>query len=145
MVDTRHGGYGTPSSSGDVARTETAALISADRVEGTRVYDPQGNKLGSIDTVMIDKSSGQVAYAVLSFGGILGIGRSHFPLPWHQLRYDTRQDGYVVSVTEEQLNQAPRYDAGETVDWTDSGWRGSIDDYYRTGDRGGARTTPPLV
>jgi sporulation protein YlmC with PRC-barrel domain len=116
---------------GDVARSETTSLIAADKVEGTSVYDPSGNKLGSIDTLMIDKSSGRVSYAVLSFGGFLGMGQSHYPLPWQQLRYDTRQDGYVVSMTQDQLKGAPRYDTSESVDWADTTWRGRIDDYYR--------------
>lgn len=116
---------------GDVARSETANLIAADKVEGTSVYDPSGNKLGSIDTLMIDKSSGRVSYAVLSFGGFLGMGQSHYPLPWQYLRYDTRQDGYVVSMTEDQLKGAPRYDTSESVDWADTIWRGRVDDYYR--------------
>lgn len=115
---------------GDVARSETTNLIAADKVEGTNVYDPNGNKLGSIDTLMINKSSGQVSYAVLSFGGFLGMGESHYPLPWQQLRYDTRHDGYMVSMTEDQLKGAPRYDTSESVDWADTTWRGRIDEYY---------------
>jgi sporulation protein YlmC with PRC-barrel domain len=136
--------------SGDVARTQTANLIASDRVEGTSVYDMQGNKLGSIDTLMIDKTSGQVSYAVLSFGGFLGMGESHYPLPWDQLRYDTRQDGYVVGITEAQLKDAPRYDTSDRIDWTDESWRGRIDDYYGADDARGMRGTttrgvPPLV
>jgi sporulation protein YlmC with PRC-barrel domain len=120
----------------DVDARETTTLIASDKVEGTSVYDHAGNKLGSIDRVMIDKTSGQVSYAVLSFGGFLGFGESHYPLPWNQLRYDTRQDGYVVGITEEQLKGAPHYGMQETVDWNDTGWRGSIDDYYGTGRSG---------
>ena len=120
---------------------ETVTLIAANRVEGTNVYDHEGNKLGSIDTLMIDKSSGQVSYAVLSFGGFLGFGESHYPLPWQQMHYDQRQDGYVVGITEAQLKGAPHYGQQETANWNDTGWRGSIDDYYGAGRAGGA-TTP---
>jgi sporulation protein YlmC with PRC-barrel domain len=127
----------------DVARRETDRLIAADRVEGTNVYDPQGNKLGSIDTVMIEKNSGQVAYAVLSFGGFLGIGESHYPLPWNHLRYDMREDGYVVSITEEQLRGAPNYARDSSIDWSDSGFRGSIDTYYGAGQGVGAVSAGP--
>ncbi len=116
--------------SGDVARTETASLIASDKVEGTSVYDPRGEKLGSIYTVMLDKQSGKVSYAVLSFGGFLGIGESYYPLPWTQLRYDTRLDGYVVSITEEQLKGAPRYERSDSVNWADTSWRSRIDTYY---------------
>jgi hypothetical protein len=81
-----------------VATNETSALISSDKVEGTAVYDRQGEKLGSIHSVMIDKVSGKVAYAVMSFGGFLGMGDRYHPLPWHVLDYDTSQGGYVVDL-----------------------------------------------
>ena len=72
----------------DIAANETHELISSDKVEGTAVYDRNGNKLGTVSNVMLDKRSGQVAYAVLSFGGFLGMGSSYHPLPWNQLTYD---------------------------------------------------------
>lgn len=114
------------------ARNETAALIASDKVEGTAVYDPRGNRLGSIDTVMIRKVEGEVAYAVLSFGGLLGIGTEYYPLPWSQLRYDTELDGYVISVTAEQLEGAPRYEGRSVSDWAraDANWANKVDDYY---------------
>ncbi|MFC4167447.1 PRC-barrel domain-containing protein [Teichococcus aestuarii] len=115
---------------GAAARQDRAALIASDRVEGTAVYDTSGNRLGSIDTLMIDKVQGRVEYAVLSFGGFLGFGGSHFPLPWNQLRYDVGLGGYVVDVTEEQLADAPSYKAGETVDWSDELWSGRVRGYY---------------
>lgn len=113
-----------------VERRETAGLIASDRVEGTAVYDTSGNRLGSIDTLMIDKVRGHVQYAVLSFGGFLGFGGSHFPLPWDQLRYDVGLGGYVVDLTEEQLADAPSYRSGETVDWSDEQWGGRVRGYY---------------
>ena len=64
---------------------ETNRLIAADKVEGTNVYNPKGDKLGSIENVMIDKTSGKVAYAVMSFGGFLGMSDSHHPLAWQML------------------------------------------------------------
>jgi hypothetical protein len=72
-----------------VASEETSALISANKVEGTTVKNAAGEKLGSIEEIMIDKRSGKVAYAVMSFGGFLGIGDRHHPLPWGVLKYDT--------------------------------------------------------
>ena len=74
--------------SGAVAASETGNLIAASKVEGTKVYDRQGESLGSIYDVMIDKRSGQVRYAVMSFGGFLGMGESYHPLPWDVLDYD---------------------------------------------------------
>jgi len=68
---------------------ETTGLIGSDKVEGTYVYDARGEHIGSIERVMIEKVSGQVAYAVLQFGGFLGIGSDYYPIPWESLKYDT--------------------------------------------------------
>ena len=78
---------------GGVATDETDRLIASDKVEGTAVYNRQGERLGTVYNLMIDKYTGQVAYAVMSFGGFLGIGESYHPLPWRVLTYDTRQGG----------------------------------------------------
>ena len=99
-------------------------VISSDKVEGTSVYNANGDKLGSIDDLMIDKFSGQVRYAVLEFGGFLGMGTDRYPLPWSILKYDTRFDGYVVPVDKAQLENAPRYSPNEIPDYSD--------DYGRT-------------
>ena len=71
-------------------------IISSDKVEGTTVYDTAGDKLGSVDDLMIDKRSGQVRYAVLEFGGFLGMGTDRYPLPWDLLKYDVEKGGYMV-------------------------------------------------
>ena len=68
---------------------ETAGLIGSDKVEGTNVYGATGEKIGSIERVMIDKRSGQVAYAVLRFGGFLGIGSDYYPIPWTSYHLST--------------------------------------------------------
>ena len=117
---------------GDAAREETAALISSDKVEGTSVYDNAGNKLGAVHNLMIGKRDGRVAYAVLSFGGFLGMGKSYYPIPWSQLDYDDRHDGYVTNLTEAQLRDAPKYDSAESSRWSDAGWRGAVDTHYRS-------------
>jgi hypothetical protein len=107
----------TPSTgggNGGVAVNETDRLIASDKVEGTAVYDRNSNRLGSVYNVMIDKYSGQVAYAVMSFGGFLGIGERYHPLPWRMLTYDTGLGGYVVDVTREKLEGAPSYTRDET-------------------------------
>ena len=82
-------------------------LISSRRVEGTAVYNRSEERLGSIHSVMIDKRSGTVAYAVLSFGGIFGLGEHVHPVPWQLLNYDVGLDAYVVDLTREELAQAP--------------------------------------
>lgn len=114
----------------DLARHGSSPLISSDRVEGTAVYDPSGNRLGSIQALMIDKARGVVEYAVLSFGGFLGIGSSHYPLPWDKLRYDIGLGGYVVDVTAEQLQDAPSFSREEAVDWSDAHWGEKVRGYY---------------
>src|ERR1700761_6288478 len=83
-------------------------LIGSDRVEGTNVYRSNGKKIGEIERVMIDKVSGQAAYAVMGFGGFLGIGEDHYPIPWERLTYNEKLGGYELNVTDEQLKNAPR-------------------------------------
>ncbi|AKH43416.1 hypothetical protein FHS61_000881 [Altererythrobacter atlanticus] len=93
-------------------RDETSNLISSDKVDGTAVYATDGEKIGHVDHLMIGKRSGRVEYAVMSFGGFLGIGESYHPLPWDALDYDTERGGYVVNVDKDQLKEAPQYKAG---------------------------------
>jgi hypothetical protein len=83
-------------------------------VVGTAVYNLQGYNLGSIYSLMVDKITGQVAYAVMSFGGFLGMGESYHPLPWRMLKYDVRQNGYVIDIDRRRLEEAPSYNAGPT-------------------------------
>lgn len=92
-----------------LAIDETTRLISSDMVDGTTVYNRQGEKLGSVRNFMVDKRSGKAEYAVLQFGGLFGIGSDHYPLPWDKLSYDTDLGGYVVDIDKERLTDAPRY------------------------------------
>ena len=87
---------------------EQGNLIGSDKVEGTAAHGADRTKIGSIERVMIDKQSGKASYAVLSFGGFLGIGDDHYPLPWQSLEYDTSLGGYIT-VTETQLKGAPKF------------------------------------
>jgi hypothetical protein len=98
---------------GGTAHDETDELIASNKVEGTPVYDKQGQKLGSIHGFMVGKRSGKVAYAVMSFGGFLGMGESFHPLPWERLTYDPSRGGYVVDLDKNRLTQAPSFRAGE--------------------------------
>src|ERR1700752_3913853 len=84
-------------------------LISSEDVEGTNVYGVDGKKIGEIDHLMIDKVSGRVTYAVISFGGFLGLGHSHYPVPWAALKYDPILGGYITGITEEKLKDAPAF------------------------------------
>jgi hypothetical protein len=113
-----------------MAVKESYDCIGSDKVDGTAVYDPNGKKIGSIERIMIGKRSGKVDYAVLSFGGFLGIGDDHYPLPWSSLTYNTDLGGYQVAVTKEQLEGAPKYaDEGEW-DWSDATRGRRVYDYY---------------
>jgi sporulation protein YlmC with PRC-barrel domain len=114
----------------DMSKTMEGHLIAARKVTGTAVYSTQGQKLGSIEDIVFDKQSGTVEYAVLSFGGIFGLGDKHYPLPWSALEYDTRYDGYVVNLDKDQLRDAPAYGPQEPIDWTrDYGRR--IESFYK--------------
>lgn len=92
-----------------VNKDETRELIASSKVEGTAVYDIKGERLGTISNFMVDKRSGQAEYAVMQFGGFLGIGSDYYPIPWKMLNYDINQAGYVVDLSEDVLNDAPRY------------------------------------
>jgi hypothetical protein len=107
---------------------ETVSLIGSDKVQGTAVYGPDGQKIGSIERVMIEKRTGRVSYAVLSFGGFLGIGDDYYPLPWPSLKYNVDLGGYQVLITDEQLRGGPKY--GRSADWNWDGGTRAIDDYY---------------
>ncbi|MEJ8815878.1 PRC-barrel domain-containing protein [Variovorax ureilyticus] len=104
-------------------------VISTDRVEEANVYSAAGDKLGSIDDLMIDKVSGQVCYTALEFGGFLGIGTDRYPIPWSMLKYDVAVDGYVVPLDKTQLEGAPRYSSDAVPDYDDI-YRSSVDKYY---------------
>lgn len=108
---------------------ETHDLIASDKVEGTKVFDPRGENIGAIERILVEKRSGKVSYAVLSFGGFLGMGEEHYPLPWSKLNYDESLGGYRVDISKEQLEGAPRYDNDDDAFWNaDNGRR--IYDYY---------------
>ncbi|MBV8972354.1 MAG: PRC-barrel domain-containing protein [Sphingomonadaceae bacterium] len=130
----------------DVTADESGTLISADKVIGTAVYDASGERLGTIDSIMLNKRSGKVAYAVMSFGGFLGIGERYHPLPWDVLTYDERKSGYNVQHSADDLRHAPNYSRDE-VDTFDGGSdrRREVDSYYgvdldrrRVSDQGGS-------
>ena len=95
------------------------SMVTSDQVEGSTVYNQQGEKLGSIKKLIIEKRSGQVRYAALEFGGFFGMGASKYPLPWKLLKYDTSLDGYIVPITKDQLDNAPMYEGDVPPDYTE--------------------------
>ena len=102
-------------------------LISSEDVEGTKVYSPDGSHIGDIDHLMIEKVSGRVTYAVMNFGGFLGMGESHHPVPWGTLSYDTSLGGYRTNITEAQLRDAPTYSDDS---WSDRNWETNVHRHY---------------
>jgi sporulation protein YlmC with PRC-barrel domain len=107
----------------------SGSLIAAEKVEGTDVYNMEGEKLGTVDDIMLDKISGKAIYAIMSFGGFLGIGEKYHPLPWSTLNYDESKGGYIVNLDKKMLENAPNYGMNEDFRWTpDYGRR--VDKYY---------------
>lgn len=102
-------------------------LISTGDVEGTTVHDMRGRQIGAIDHLMIDKASGRVSYAVMNFGGFLGMGQGHHPLPWSALKYDPSVGGYVTGITEAQLKDAPAFSDDS---WSDRNWETQVHKHY---------------
>ena len=113
-------------------KRETSNLIGSDKVEGTPVCRLNGDNIGTIERVMIDKLSGKVAYVVMSFGGFLGMGEDYYPLPWSVLTYNPTLGGYEVELTEQQLRNAPKYSRHESWDWGDRQRTQKLTDYYGT-------------
>jgi hypothetical protein len=111
-------------------KRETINLIGSDKVEGTPVYRSNGERVGQIERIMIDKLSGKVAYAVMSFGGFLGIGEDYYPLPWSLLTFNPALDGYEVNVSEQQLKGAPKFSKYENWDWSDPDRGREVYDYF---------------
>ena len=115
----------------EVDTSHTAgSLIAASKVNGTTVYDTTGEKLGSVYDVMIDKRSGRAEYAIMSFGGFLGIGDNYHPLPWQSLARDERQGGYVVNIDRSRLEGAPSYKSTDPDRWNDPGYGREVNGYY---------------
>jgi hypothetical protein len=111
-------------------RRETVSLIGSDKVEGTAVYGADDKKIGKIERIMVDKISGKVAYAVLTFGGFMGIGEDYYPLPWSSLTYDTQLGGYRTALTEQKLKGAPKYSKAQSWDWADRSKDRQVYEYY---------------
>ncbi|RUO97559.1 PRC-barrel domain-containing protein [Hyphomicrobium sp.] len=107
---------------------ESITLISAGKVQGTPVVDPSGNSLGEIYDVMLEKRTGRVAYAIMSFGGVLGIGKKYHPLPWLALKYVPEAGGYVVGIPKDALMDGPTIE-NSGAPW-ETGLQQKIEGYY---------------
>ena len=114
----------------DLTARETGSLIAADKVDGTEVRNPNGDTLGTIERVMIDKRSGKVAYAVMRFGGFLGLGADRQPIPWELLKYDEGVGGYVLSLSKQELEGAPATPRDFDTGFSDQEWREPLYRHY---------------
>jgi len=102
-------------------------LVSTEQIQGQDVYNDRGERIGKIDHLMIDKKSGRVTYVVMSFGGVLGLGHNHYPLPWNAISYDPDLEGFKTSISEAQLKDAPQFTDDR---WGDREWEARLHDHY---------------
>src|SRR4029453_7648506 len=115
-----------------LAQDETFDLISSEKVDGTAVYNPEDEKLGTIHHFMVGKRDGQVRYAVLSYGGLFGMGDDFYPLPWDALTYSVDKGGYVVNIDKDRPppTRAPSYPRGQEPTWNED-YETRVRNYYR--------------
>jgi len=114
----------------DQVAVKSHSLIASDRVEVTAVRRLNGEKIGHIERLMIDKISGKVSYAILSFGGFLGMGASLLPLPWARLKYNRDVEAYQLDITDDELRRAPSFLADKDFDWGDRSQEIELHRYY---------------
>jgi len=109
----------------------TSDAIRAKTVIGTSVKDPTGAKIGSIEDIVLDKLSNNIVFAIVGFGGFLGMGEKYHPIPWSSLKYDEREGGYIVSYTKDQLKAAPADSIDALVANNAMAYRDRTYDYYK--------------
>jgi hypothetical protein len=114
----------------DKVMTKPHSLIASDRIEGTEVRRPNGDRIGHIERLMIDKISGKVSYAILSFGGFLGIGANLVPLPWARMTFSRKLDAYQLDISDEELRRAPSFVDNADFDWGDRALEEDVHRYY---------------
>lgn len=105
-------------------------IVNCEDIVGVSVQNTQGESLGKVEALMLDKLSGKVAYVVLSFGGFLGMGDKLFALPWHVFNYDAKLDKFVIAVDKEVLKKSPGFDKEHWPDMASPNWSRTITDYY---------------
>lgn len=108
------------------------ALMGADTLIGNDVYNQKDEDLGDIKEIMLDMRTGRVSYAVLSFGGFLGMGEKLFAVPWNALTLDTTNHRFVLNIEKDRLNQAPGFDKDKWPNMADQAWAKEIHSYYGT-------------
>lgn len=116
----------------DQRRGPGPEMMGANTLIGNDVYNHNAEDLGDIKEIMLDLRNGTVAYAVLSFGGFLGMGEKLFAVPWHALTLDTQNKRFVLNVEKESLQNAPGFDKDKWPDMADQSWASEIHSYYGT-------------
>lgn len=116
----------------DVRHGPGPEIMGAETLVGNDVYNREDENLGDIKEIMLDMRSGKVGYAVLSFGGLLGVGGKLFAVPWNALKLDTSKKRFVLDVPKERLAQAPGFDKDHWPDMADQSWAQEIHSYYDT-------------
>jgi sporulation protein YlmC with PRC-barrel domain len=110
--------------------TRLRRVLSANTLEGDRVRNSAGEDLGKVHEIMIDIPSGRVAYVVLSFGGVLGIGNKLFAVPWRALEVDEEEKCFILDVDKRTLETAPGFDKDNWPDMADTAWGSEIFQHY---------------
>lgn len=105
-------------------------LMGANTLDGNDVYNRQDEDLGNIKEIMLDMTQGRIAYAVLAYGGFMGLGEKLFAVPWRALTLDTVNKRFVLDIAKDRLELAPGFDKGHWPDMADKTWAKEIDDYY---------------
>jgi sporulation protein YlmC with PRC-barrel domain len=106
-------------------------VMAADTLQGDKVVNLHGEILGEIQDIMLDVPSGRIAYAVLSFGGIMGIGDKLFAIPWNALTLDADRECFVVEIEKEELKHAPGFDKTHWPSMADPTWATEIHTFYK--------------
>lgn len=119
-----------PTDPRDSAPALLSTLASAEGLRGLAVHSRDGDKLGTIDQIILDKQSGRIAFVILSTGGFLGLGQSYHPVPWHALRYDSQRGGYAAAIDRRLLLGAPSY-RPESAPLFDDAYGRRVNDYYK--------------
>jgi sporulation protein YlmC with PRC-barrel domain len=119
------------------------SLMGADTLIGDDVYNHKDEDLGDIKEIMLDMRTGQIAYAVLSFGGIMGMGEKLFAVPWQSLRLDTANKRFVLDVEKDRLQNAPGFDKDHWPDMSDQNWTSQINTFYGAGSATGTAAAAP--
>jgi sporulation protein YlmC with PRC-barrel domain len=114
----------------EAAGTTAPHVIAADALTGHKVVAEDGEMLGHVVHIMLDVSSGRIVYAVMAFGGLLGLGDKLFAIPWHALAYDVEDKWFVMNIDKQRLRDAPGFDKNNWPSMADPKWAQEVHSYY---------------